>query len=453
MKLKNILLISLILLSVKISAQKKWTIEDCINYAIENNIQLKQSAVNSEIAKNNYNQSKVAFLPDLNGFGNHYQNWGKTFSYDLLQYIDQNYYEGNFGVSANLNIFNGLNSVYTLVENKYRYLASKEDTEVQEDYITIQVVLGFLQVLFDQEMLTVAKDQYEITKEQVAKTEQQVRVGSLAKSSLLEIQSQLAMEKVNLTNASNKLSQSKLHLKQLLYLDKDEDLTITISQEVNLAEESNLEKIDTIYNYAEKNLPEIKAAQYRLLSSKYALKKAKYSRLPTISASGVYFTRYSETAIHPSNYDNNPSNDVMDYLLTDQIQDFAYRQVNLSIRIPIFQKWTIQTRINNSKLDYLNSDYELEQQKLDVYNTIQQAHQDAEGAFQRYQANIEAVESSEAAFNATKQKYEMGLVDVIEYNTAKNNYTKAQSDLLQAKYEFMLRSKILDFYMGNDFII
>ena len=416
-------------------SQEEWTLEKCINYAIENNIQLKQKEISADISKNNYDQSKFNFLPNISGFASHDQNWGKTFSNDKLAYIDEAYYNGNFGITGDLDIFNGLNNYFSLKENKYTFLANEENVNIEKNNITLQIVLAYLQVLYDQEMLDVAKNQIITTTDQVEKTKKMYEVGNKAKGSLLEIQTQLAQEKVNLTNAKNQLATSLLNITQLLNLESPEGFAVVKPQNLNVDGLNLVSNVDEIVQTAYDIMPEIKSATYSLKSSEYALKKAKWSRYPSLSLSSAYYTRYSEVAIHPTLYDLDPSNDVDDYLLTDQIKDFAYTQVRLSLNIPIFQKWNIQRSINNAKLNVLNYNYVLDLQKQNLHKTIQQAHVDATGAYERYLSNIDALESTEESFRYTEQKYNVGLVDIIEYKIAKNKYTKAQGDLLQSKYE------------------
>ncbi len=436
--------------SLSLEAQQVWTLEDCINHAIENNIQLKQTEVSSEISKNNYTQSKFNFLPSVTGFAAHNQNWGKTFSNDKLAYIDEAYYSGNFGVNAELDVFNGLNNFYTLKENRYTFLASKEDVAVEKNNITLQIVLAYLQVLYDQEMLDVANNQVQTTSEQVVKTEKMVEVGNQARGNLLEIKAQLAQEKVNLADAQNRVNISTLSLIQLLNLDQESSKGFSLEMpDLQVSESNILSTTEAVYETANTIMPEIKSAGYKLKSSELAYKKAKWSRSPSLSFSTLYYTRYSELANHPTLYDSDPTNDVNNYLVSDQINDFAYTQIEFSLRIPIFNKYNIQRNINNAKLNVLNNEYMLDLQEQNLYKKIQQAHADAVGAYESYKANIDASISTEESFNYTEQKYNVGLVDIIEYKIAKNNFTKAQGDLLQAKYQYIFKTKILDFYKGE----
>lgn len=441
--------VTILTFSFSVNGQKKWTLQDCINHAIENNIQLKQSKVNAEISENNYKQSKYNFLPSINGFANHNQNWGKTFSNDKLAYIDEAYFDGNFGVNAELDIFNGLNNFYTLKENKNSFLANKMNVEVEKNDIIIQITLAYLQVLYDNEMLKVTQDQVNTSKDQVLKTEKMVEIGNQAKGDLLEIKSQLSQEKVSLTNAKNQLEISTLNLVQILNLDTPKGFSISQPDNLDINDNSVFSLPEDIFETAYSIMPEIKSANYSLNSSSYALKKAKWSRLPSLSLSSLYYTRYSELANHPTLFDNDPSNDINNYVVNDQIKDFAYTQINLRLSIPLFNRMNTQRNINNAKLNLINNRYLVELQEQNLLKKIQQAHADATGALEKYYANIEAKNSTEESFKYSEQKYQVGMVDIIEYKIAKNNYTKAQVDLLHAKYEYIFKTKILEFYKGE----
>lgn len=425
-----------------------WNLERCIDYAHQNNIRLKIQELTAETSKNNLNQSKFNFLPSLDGFATHEYSWGKTFSYDKLNYIDQSYADGYFGVNGNLELFNGLQNIYTLKQNKYNYLSSKAQVEKVKNDISLEIALAYLQVLYNQELLEVSINQHEITTQQEDRTAKMVEAGSLAKGSLLEIKAQKAAENVNITNDKNQLNLSYISLIQLL--DLDSVGTFEIFKPIDLDADMNniIRQLDSVYNYAENNMPQIKSAEYDVKSAELAYKMTKFKLLPDLSLRGLYYTRYSEVAVHPSNYDNNPNNDVADYSYADQITDFAYRKVELNMNIPIFNKLNRHNNIQNAKVGYLQSQYQLDQAKQTLYQAIQQAQADAIASLEEYKSNLEAVKSMEESFRYTQQRFDVGMVNSVDYNLAKNNLTKAQSELIRAKFNFIFRTKILDFYMG-----
>lgn len=425
-----------------------WDLERCIKYAHENNIRLKIQELTSNTSENDLNQSYYNFLPSLNGFATHQMSWGKTFSNDQLAYVDQNYEDGYFGVDGRITLFDGLQNIYTLKQNQLNYLASKEEVERVKNDISLELALAYLQVLYNREILEVSKDQYDITILQEERTSKMVEAGSLAKGSLLEITAQKAAEKVNVTNSKNNLDLSYIDLIQLLVLDSVGNFEIEKPADLEVNIEDDIRILDSVYIYAVNNMPQIKSAEYNVKSNEIAYKMTKLQAIPDLSLRGLFYTRYSEIAVHPSNYDADPLNDVSDYAYGDQIKDFAFRRVELNLNIPIFNNLSQHTAIQNSKVNYLSSQHQLEQAKQTLYQTIQQAQADAIASLEEYKSNQEAVKSMEESFRYTEQRFEVGMVNSVDYNIAKNNLTKAQSELIRAKYNYIFRTKILDFYMG-----
>jgi outer membrane protein len=190
------------------------------------------------------------------------------------------------------------------------------------------------------------------------------------------------------------------------------------------------------------NMPEIRGAEFRVKSSEKNLSVQKGARIPVVYLSGVYYSRYQDGSY-------NPNDSTYVYPLIDQLKDKQYSQITLGVSIPILNRYQTQTAISKAKLSLEDSRFQLEQQKQAIYKKIQEAHTDAQGAFEKYQSALEAVKSNEEAFNYTQQKYEVGLVNAVDFSIAKNNYSKARSDLAQAKYEYIFKVKILDFYSGK----
>jgi outer membrane protein len=445
-------LIIVFIFSVVISTNAQeadvWNLEKCINYAHENNIRLKIQELSSTTNQNNFNQAKYNFLPTLNGFATHEVSWGKTFSNDQLAYVDQNYVDGYFGVDSRLTLFDGLQNIYTLKQNKYSYLSSKEEVEKVKNDISLELALAYLQVLYNTELLEVSKDQYDITTLQEERTTKMVEAGSLAKGSLLEITAQKAGEKVNVTNSQNSLDLSYISLIQLLDLETLANFQIEVPTDLEINLNENIRLLDSVYDNAVTNMPQIKSAEYNVKSNEIAYKMTKMQALPDLSLRGLFYTRYSEIAVHPSNYDNDPNNNIDDYSYGDQIKDFAYRRFELNLNFPLFNNLNQHTAIQNSKVNYLSSQYQLEQAKQTLYKTIQQAQADAIASLEEYKSNQEAEKSMEESFRYTQQRFDVGMVNSVDYNIAKNNLTKAQSELIRAKYNYIFRTKILDFYMG-----
>jgi len=456
-------------LTLSADAQKVWTLEDCINYAIENNITVKRQELNAEAAERSYFQSKMELLPTVNANGSHYYNSGKAINYETYSYTNEAFQGGDLTLNTELTVFNGLQTFNTIKKSRFDFLAQLENVEKAKNDITINISTAYLQILLNKELRDNAGEQLDVTLEQIEKTKQLVEIGNTAKGDLLQIEAQAASEKAALTNAENNLKISYLDLHQLLNLEETEEIEILFPEipDITLAEE--IMGIGSIFNDAVEILPQIKSAELQLKSSEKNLAISKGAISPTISIGYQYRSRYNELTnrvtgvesalssqptgvtesgenIYTYNYYNTYSDN---YPYVDQISDNANQAIYVALRIPIFNNWQTGNRISQARISLADSKLNLDLQKQNLYKSIQQARVQAIAAMDRYKANLEAVKSMEEAFRYTEQKYQVGLVDILEYKTAKNNLNKTRSDLAQAKYEYIFRTKILDFYRGE----
>ncbi|MCD6566326.1 MAG: TolC family protein [Bacteroidales bacterium] len=422
---------------------RAWTLKECIQYAMDNNIQIKRQELQSMIADKNYKQSKFELLPNLNAGFDHIYSSGRSLNLEEYQWENRKQQQGSMGLRSNITVFNGLQTHNSIKQQKYNLKSAIEDVEKTKNDISIYIATAYLQILFDQELLNVAKDQFEVTMIQVDKTETLVKVGSVSKGTLLEIKAQAAGEKLNIIQRKNQLRISKLTLMQLLDLESPEEFSIVIPENLTIEKQPVVVLTDSVFNYAVINMPEVKSAEYMLQSQKKALAITRGRRSPELYLSGLYYSRYNENAINPLN----PS---VNYPLDGQLKDNQYKQITLGLSVPIFNKLRIHRDISIAKVNMLDAQYNLKQSKQTLYKNIQQANSDAISALEKYYSSIDAVESMLEAFEYTSEKFDVGLVSSIDYNIAKNNLSKTQSDLLQAKYEYLLRLKILDFYNGEE---
>jgi outer membrane protein len=425
-----------------IQAQKTWTLEECIKYALDKNIQIKRQQLTHEIDEQNFNQSKYNMLPNLGAGFTHNLNSGKALNTDKYVWENKNFQEGSMGVQANVTLFNGFQMQNSIKFFKLSMQKSLADLEKAKNDISLNVALGYLDILYNTELLEVAKSQIEVTLLQVERNKKLVEVGNVARGTLLEIQSQAAREKVNVTNAKNALDISYLNLSQLLELDSVGNFQITKPELLSVEENKILESVMQIYTVAVSRMPQVKSSELNLEVQKanLAIAKGKYS--PSLTMSGLYYSRYSALATDPLN----PSSK---YTYMNQLKDNQYKQLSLSLNIPIFSKFQTRTTVSNSKIQVSDAEITLVQIKKTLYKEIQQAHADALASFDNYTSRKEAVLSSEEAFKYSQQKFDVGMISAVDYNLAKNNLTKAKSDLIQAKYQFIFKVKVLDFYKGS----
>jgi outer membrane protein len=457
--------------SLQVSGQGAWSIEDCVNYAMENNIQIKQTVLNTEYNENLLKQAKMGQIPNLNGNAGYNYSWGRildetTYKFSSNQQINSL----NFGVSSSVNLFNGLRVRNTILQNELNLMASYEDVEKIKNDISLAIAAAYLTILFNKELVAVTTSQLEITNQQVERTRKMVDAGKLAEGSFYEIQAQYASEELNLVNAENQLAISLLNLQQTLDLPYDPAFDVIIPVLADPDENPMVKGASEVYGIAEKEMPEIRSAELTLEGSEKGLKIAESGRYPQLFLSANYNTGYSDvrqkvtplgdpvqipigiTAIsNEMVLSQNPQQipTFGGYPFFEQMGDNAAAGVGLGLSIPIFNGWQVNTSIANSRIVLENSQLELQSRKLTLYASITQAYADASAALKKFRATEQALVSMKESFKYTEKKFEVGLVNTVDYNTSKNQLTATQSDLLQAKYDFIFRTKILNFYMGE----
>lgn len=424
-------------------AQKQWTLEECIKYGHENNLQVQKQKLAVRAAESNLMTARSQTLPTANAFGNYTFNKGRAPNFDTYEYVEQAFEDGNVGIESRLNVFAGLSTYFTIRQNRFNLLARMADVENLKNNITISIGGSYLQILLDNELLIIAEDQLAITRQQVEKRMRLVEVGNLSRGDLYEIQAQEAKESANVVNARNNLRISYLNLAQFMDIEQSEiEMFSIVIPELDITDASELRPVDSIYNDALKVIPMVKSAEYDLLRFEKGLAAARGGRYPSLSARYLYYTLYSEISV-------SPEDPAAPYRWQDQLQDKGYQQLSFSIDIPLFNRWNTQNRISLAKVSMLDAKVNLDQTRQALYKSIQQAYADAYAALENYNANLETVRSMDEAFNYTQQKYNVGMVSAVDYNLAKNNLIKAQSDLLQAKYEYIFYTKMLDFWAGR----
>jgi len=442
--LKSFLAVLVLFSTTSLFAQKKWTLEECINQALQNNIQIKRSIYTSKIAKADYIKSYADITPTLSAYGNHGISKGLSYNYYQNKYENSKFEDGSFGITSQLDLFQGLNKINSINSSKYGYLASKTDIEKLKNDLTLNVVAGYLQVLYASEMLGLANEQLTVADLKLSKAKSQFDLGQLSEGGCLEIKAQYAQEKKNLTVANNNLVLSRLTLAQYLELDSTENFQVEMKNDLIVTSPS-IPNSQDIYGIASESLPEIKSSEYRLKQSEKGLSAARSLRSPKLYLTFDLNSRYSQSAIDPfsatlKQYPN--------YSYSQQISDNTFTSVRLNIQIPIFNKLTVQNQISHAKITVLDRKEALNETKKQILKSIQQAYTDALAAKDTYDQSNESVNALQQVFDLSSQKFDLGMIDAVEYWIAKSNLVKAKADLINAKYSYLLKLKILDFYRG-----
>lgn len=435
------LLLSILLLSfIKHSEaqdQESWSLQKCIDYALQNNIQIKQQTLNTEYNENLADQAKFDRLPNLNANASNNFSYGRSLNPDNT-YEDQNATQLSGYISSNITLFKGFVLQNTMEQTELDLMASIKDLEKAKDDLILNIAASYLEILFAEELEGVSQSQIEVTQQQIDRTRQLVNAGSLARGAFLEIEAQLAREELQLVNDDNRVQLAYLNLYQLLELPIEKSFKVEVPAlpEINAAA-TTINSFDVFKN-AMSVRPEIKAAQLRVESAKTQLEIARGNQYPTLSFGASYNNQYYSIL----------NSDFEQVSFGDQLKSNRRYGFGFNLSIPIFNRFQTQNAINNSRIQIQDYEYRLQTARNVLRKDIEQAYTNALAALNRYTASEKAVKSNEEAFRYTEEKFNVGMVNSVEYNQSKNNLTVAQSELLQARYEYIFRTKILDFYNG-----
>jgi outer membrane protein len=344
-------------------------------------------------------------------------------------------------VSTGLELFKGLQNWNTIKQNQIDLQRNLTDLDKAKNDLALNIARFYLQILFNEELHDITVQQLNITRQQVDRTRIMVDAGSLPKGDYLEIQAQLANEELNEVNSRNQLTMSYLDLAQLLDLKKPENFRVQRPTFESNKVLDNLGSVDEVYQSAIRILPQVKSAELSLQSLEKGLLIAQGRLSPTISMSGSYGTGYSDLRIDPLTHALMP--------LKTQLNNNAQTSLGFNLNVPIFNGWSGRTGVRNARISVLNGQYQLEIVRNQLLKEIQQAFADATASLEKFKATTKSVSALEEAFHYAEQKFNLGMLTSLDYNVAKNNLTKARSELLQAKYNYIFNTRILDFYRGT----
>lgn len=421
--------------SANVQAQEKWDLEKCISHAIENNLNIKQQEASKEQSAVELSTAKWSRLPDLNGGASHSFNFGRSIQADNT-YKSLNTQNTSFNLNTSIPLFTGLKITNNIALAKLNLKAATEDLNKAKEDISIQVASAYLQVLFNEELAQVAHIQVELSKEMLVQKEEYFKNGKASEAEWLEAKSRVAQDQLSAVQADNNYKLSLLDLSQLLELPSPENFSI-VSPTAEM--EEYMESISSpadIYNQAILFKPSIKAAQYRLEGAAKSIKIAKSAYFPQLSFGAGLSTNYYKVA------------GMKNSLFGSQLRDNFSQYLGFQLTIPIFDRFGTRNQVRSARIQQNTLNWQLEDSKKALYKEIQQAYYNALGAESRYQSSITADKAAEASFNLMKEKYAEGKANATEYNESRTSWMKAISEKLQAKYDYIFRTKILDFYKG-----
>ena len=456
-------------ISTSNKAQNKvWTLEDCIEYALENNLQVQQNELSQKLAGFDLQQAKYNVLPDVNGFISHAYNFGQTIDPFTNQFANTQVRSNSFSASSTFTIFNGFRNINTIKRNQAQLKSSQFDLEKMKNDISLNIANSFLGILFNQELLKNAESQLKVTQLQIDRIEKQVKAGALPEGALKDINAQFASEELNVVNAENQLNISKLNLAQLLRLESFEDFEIVSPNLSSFEGVKELVSPEALYLSALETMPEVKSAEYSLYSAHKNTQIARSGYLPTLSVSGSIGTGYSGAnrqvvgfrdpqVIQTADFTRS-GEDIFtttatpifkDKPFSEQFSDNENKSIRFSLTIPIFNRFSARLGVKRAIIQEQVSDLNYESAKLTLRQNIESAHNDAASALKRYRAAEKSVAALETSFAYTQERYNVGIINSFDFNNEKNRLINSQSELLQAKYNYIFSTKVLDFYQGG----
>lgn len=431
---KTIISLSLTLMGVcYLQAQETWNLQRCIAHAIEHNLGIKQKEAARDQSKVELNTSQWSRLPNLNGNVGQSFNFGRALQSDNT-YGNRNTQNTNFSLGTNIPLFTGMQIPNSIALSKLNLKAATEDLAKAKEDISIQVASYFLQVLFNEELVKVAYNQVKMSQEQLDKKVAFFKNGKASEAEVLEAKSRLAQDELSVVQADNNYRLALLDLSQLLELPSPEGFRIHV-QDINDFS-ADLTLPEEVYAQAMMNKPAIKAAQYRLQGAEKSIRIAQSAYYPQLSfGAGIGTNYYHLSGIENASFGS-------------QWRENMNKYLQFSLSIPLFNRFQTRNRVKSARIQHQALSWQLEESKKALYKEIQQAYYNALAAESKYKSSQSASESAEASFRLMSEKYANGKASATEYNEMRTAWMKALSDGIQAKYEYVYRSKILDFYKG-----
>lgn len=467
-----------LLISVVVSGQEKWDLQKCIDYALENNLSIQQSRLNIERAEVGLTQSKYSLLPNLNAQATHGYNFGQRIDPFTNQFATERVQSNSFFMSSSLDLFNGFSKVNAVKRSQADVSAGEYDLKTIQNDISLQLCLAYLQILRNEENAAIAREQLTLSQSQVTRTQTLVEAGQLSRGFLYDIQAQFAQEEFNLVNAENGIELAKLNLTQIMQLTPEEAANFEIVTP-DLSDEGQ-ELLDQsamdIYIRAKQLMPQIQAAEHRKDFAKYDLKVAGGNLYPNLSLSGSVGSGYSGAnrviVGQGTNIGQVPIGEAYvqgvaipvvslqqqtiytdgDYKtkdFADQLSDNFNQNIQLNLVIPIFNGLSARSNLNRAKINQLDADIRYAQISNQLRFDVEQAYADAKAAMNSFMAAQKAVFALKESFDNAQVRFDQGVINSVEFNDLKTQYTNAQSNMTNAKFDFVFRTKILDFYLGK----
>ncbi|NII28031.1 TolC family protein [Pseudoflavitalea sp. X16] len=415
------------------------TLKQCVETAIANNIDVKQRDLQMQRSAVGWKQGKANLLPSLNGSVNHNLNQGRSIDPTTNSYVNQSYTSATYSLNADLTLFNGLRLINNLKARQYDYEASRLELQQQKDNLTLDVILAYLEILTNIDLLEQAKKQESVSRQQVERLEIMHKEGAIKPSDLYDLKGQLADNKLAIINSGNNLNAAKLRLAQLMNVPYNDALQVERLTAEQFAMDYQATP-DSIYQVATEQLALVKAANLRQKSAEKDVKAARGALFPTIGIGGGIDTRFSSTGVDTS------GGKVSYY---DQLSNNYSTGVGIGVSIPILNGLQRRNQVALAKIDQKQAEYTAQTTQIQLKQNIERDHFNMEASLNKYQALVDQVGSYTENFRIAEVRFNEGASTSVEYLLAKNNLDRSNTNLIIQRYDYVLRTKILDYYQGK----
>ena len=430
------LIAALLLCGAAHAQQAPWSLTDCINYALEHNLTVQQSALTVEQRELELNTARNRRLPAVNASASENLSFGRGLTADNT-YSNSNTTSTSFSLGGDLPIFQGLDITNGIKLGKLNLAAATADLEKARDDIRVAVAQAYVQILYNQELLRIAHEQSSHDAELLEQVQERLRTGKVSAAEVSAQQATLAQSRQSEIQAEGNLRVSLLELTQLLELPSPEGFAI-VTPEVGDPAQTLLMRPEAIYEEAVEVKPSVEAARLNVDYAELGVTRAKGARLPSISLSGGLGTNFYTNSVMQA-----PA-------FGEQLRNNFSQYVGVSMSIPIFQRFNIRNNVRTAELNYKGQQIQLENVKKSLYKEIQQAYYNAVTAQARYDGSRESARSAREHYELTEEKNKVGKAGITDYNDARNNYLRAESEHIQARFQCLYQTKLLDFYRGRE---
>jgi outer membrane protein len=437
-------------LSNSAKAQEVITIQQAVERMLQNNLNIKQRSLDVLTAETYLQQSKADLYPSLNGSLSNSLNFGRSLNNSTNQLVTQNFFGGDGSLSTSVDLFGGFAKVNQIKQNRILLEAGVSTLDKAKNDLILLVVTSYFQVVFNEDLLKASNQQLLVAQETLTRENALLDAGNKTVADVSQAKAQVATAELNVTNAQNQLTISYLTLSQLMEMPSESSYKVVAPTVQEVARAQTNYNVNEVFNSSVSSYPDIKLARLNREAAEKGVAVAKGRLYPTISLGGGIGTRYSYN-LNPTPFDPAFPDRVIpvDPHLFDQVSNNFFQNVALSLRLPIFNGLSAKSNVKRAKITYQGYVIQEQLTRNNLNKVIAQAVADVRAADSRYGSTLNTFNAQKDAFNVIEQRYNVGLVNSLDYNTARTNMNRAEIDFIQAKYDLLFRSKVIDYYLGK----